>query len=217
MLQRNLLTKQNISIALIWLFHVSGLIGIIYSNASWFIKGTPVNLLLSFSLLLLNTEWSKKMLFLVVLCFATGMLAEILGVQYGFIFGEYSYGKALGIKFMNVPLMIGINWCILIFITGFIAQFFLNKLWSRALLGTALMLTLDLVMEPVAPVLDFWTFTTGLASFHNYFGWAIVAFPLQLIFHKAKVKMEGPFPFHLYILQFLFFIILLLKINSLGI
>src|SRR6056300_1401912 len=217
MLQRNLLTKQNISIALIWLFHVSGLIGIIYSNASWFIKGTPVNLLLSFSLLLLNTEWSKKMLFLVVLCFATGMLAEILGVQYGFIFGEYSYGKALGIKFMNVPLMIGINWCILIFITGFIAQFFLNKLWSRALLGTALMLTLDLVMEPVAPVLDFWTFTTGLASFHNYFGWAILAFPLQLIFHKAKVKMEGPFPFHLYILQFLFFIILLLKINSLGI
>ena len=203
MLQRNLLTKQNISIALIWLFHVSGLIGIIYSNASWFIKGTPVNLLLSFSLLLLNTEWSKKMLFLVVLCFATGMLAEILGVQYGFIFGEYSYGKALGIKFMNVPLMIGINWCILIFITGFIAQFFLNKLWSRALLGTALMLTLDLVMEPVAPVLDFWTFTTGLASFHNYFGWALVAFPLQLIFHKAKVKMEGPFPFHLYILQFL--------------
>ncbi|MDA9588704.1 carotenoid biosynthesis protein, partial [Flavobacteriaceae bacterium] len=196
MLQRNLLTKQNISIALIWLFHVSGLIGIIYSNASWFIKGTPVNLLLSFSLLLLNTEWSKKMLFLVVLCFATGMLAEILGVQYGFIFGEYSYGKALGIKFMNVPLMIGINWCILIFITGFIAQFFLNKLWSRALLGTALMLTLDLVMEPVAPVLDFWTFTTGLASFHNYFGWALVAFPLQLIFHKAKVKMEGPFPFH---------------------
>jgi len=168
-------------------------------------------------LLLLNTEWSKKMLFLVVLCFATGMLAEILGVQYGFIFGEYSYGKALGIKFMNVPLMIGINWCILIFITGFIAQFFLNKLWSRALLGTALMLTLDLVMEPVAPVLDFWTFTTGLASFHNYFGWALVAFPLQLIFHKAKVKMEGPFPFHLYILQFLFFIILLLKINSLGI
>ena len=217
MLQRNLLTKQNISIALIWLFHVSGLIGIIYSNASWFIKGTPVNLLLSFSLLLLNTEWSKKMLFLVVLCFATGMLAEILGVQYGFIFGEYSYGKALGIKFMNVPLMIGINWCILIFITGFIAQFFLNKLWSRALLGTALMLTLDLVMEPVAPVLDFWTFTTGLASFHNYFGWALVAFPLQLIFHKAKVKLEGPFPFHLYILQFLFFIILLLKINSLGI
>ena len=217
MLQRNLLTKQNISIALIWLFHVSGLIGIIYSNASWFIKGTPVNLLLRFSLLLLNTEWSKKMLFLVVLCFATGMLAEILGVQYGFIFGEYSYGKALGIKFMNVPLMIGINWCILIFITGFIAQFFLNKLWSRALLGTALMLTLDLVMEPVAPVLDFWTFTTGLASFHNYFGWALVAFPLQLIFHKAKVKMEGPFPFHLYILQFLFFIILLLKINSLGI
>ena len=217
MLQTSLLTKQNTAIALIWLFHVSGLIGIIYSNASWFIKGTPVNLLLSFTLLLINTEWSKKMGLLVLLCFTTGMLAEIIGVRYGFIFGEYSYGNALGTKVMGVPLMIGVNWCILIFITGFIAQFFLKKLWSKALLGTALMLTLDLVMEPVAPVLDFWTFTTGLASFHNYFGWALVAFPLQLVFHKVKINIEGPFPFHLFILQFLFFTILLLKINSLGI
>jgi len=172
---------------------------------------------LSFALLLINTEWSKKMGLLVLLCFTTGMLAEILGVRYGFIFGEYSYGNALGTKVMEVPLMIGVNWCILIFITGFIAQFFLKKLWSKALLGTALMLTLDLVMEPVAPVLDFWTFTTGLASFHNYFGWALVAFPLQLVFHKVKINIEGPFPFHLFILQFLFFTILLLKINSLGI
>ena len=78
MLQTSLLTKQNTAIALIWLFHVSGLIGIIYSNASWFIKGTPVNLLLSFALLLINTEWSKKMGLLVLLCFTTGMLAEIL-------------------------------------------------------------------------------------------------------------------------------------------
>ena len=64
---------------------------------------------------------------LVLLCFITGMLAEILGVRYGFIFGEYSYGNALGTKVMGVPLMIGVNWCILIFITGFIAQFFPKK------------------------------------------------------------------------------------------
>ncbi|MFQ3341857.1 MAG: hypothetical protein ACI9TK_001532, partial [Flavobacteriaceae bacterium] len=29
----SLLTKQNISIGLIWLFHVSGMIGIIYGDA----------------------------------------------------------------------------------------------------------------------------------------------------------------------------------------
>lgn len=210
-------SKQQFSIALIWLFHVSGLVGIIYSDASWFIKATPVNLLLSFVLLMINTTWSRKTLVLVLLCFITGMFAEIIGVHYGFLFGAYSYGDALGIKFLNVPLLIGVNWCILVFITGFIASFFVTGLWSRTLLGVFLMLFLDLVIEPVAPVLDFWTFESGIASFHNYFGWAVVALPLQFVFHKYTPKMDGPFPFHLFILQFLFFTILLLKINSLGI
>lgn len=217
MKQKNLFTKQNLSIGLIWLFHVSGIIGIIYSDASWFIKATPLNLMLSFVLLLINIKWSKKVFFLVCLCFGTGMLAEIIGVHYRFIFGAYAYGDALGTKVLQVPLMIGVNWCILVFITGFIAQFFLDALWARVLLGIGLMLFLDLVIEPVAPVLDFWTFESGLASFHNYVGWAIIAFPLQFIFHKVKLDIQGPFPFHLFILQFLFFTIMLLKINSLGI
>ncbi|MEO2100376.1 MAG: carotenoid biosynthesis protein [Flavobacteriaceae bacterium] len=217
MKQKNLFTKQNLSIGLIWLFHVSGIIGIIYSDASWFIKATPLNLMLSFVLLFINIKWSKKVFFLVCLCFGTGMLAEIIGVHYGFIFGAYAYGDALGTKVLQVPLMIGVNWCILVFITGFIAQFFLDALWARVFLGIGLMLFLDLVIEPVAPVLDFWTFESGLASFHNYVGWAIIAFPLQFIFHKVKLDIQGPFPFHLFILQFLFFTILLLKINSLGI
>ncbi len=212
-----ILTNQNISIGLIWLFHVSGIIGIIYSDASWFIKATPLNLMLSFILLLINIERNKKTFFLVLLCFSLGMLAEIIGVKYGFIFGDYSYGKALGVKFMGVPFMIGINWCVLVFITGFIVQLFFDSMWARIIVGIGLMLFLDLVIEPIAPVLDFWTFESGLASFHNYVGWAVIAFPLQLVFHKVKLKIDGSFPFHLYFLQFLFFTILLLKINTLGI
>ena len=210
-------TNQNISLGLIWLFHVSGIIGIIYSDASWFIKATPLNLMLSFILLLLNIERSKKTLLLVLLCFFVGMLAEIIGVKYGFIFGKYTYGEALGPKFMKVPFMMGIVWCILVFITGFIVQLFFETTWARIIVGIGLMLFLDLVMEPVAPILDFWTFESGLASFNNYIGWTVIAFPLQFIFHKVKLNIEGSFAFHLYFLQFLFFTILLLKINTLGI
>ena len=217
MTQIKIFTNQNISLGLIWLFHVSGIIGIIYSDASWFIKATPLNLMLSFILLLLNIERSKKTLLLVLLCFFVGMLAEIIGVKYGFIFGKYTYGKALGPKFMEVPFMMGIVWCILVFITGFIVQLFFETTWARIIVGIGLMLFLDLVMEPVAPILDFWTFESGLASFNNYIGWAVIAFPLQFIFHKAKLHIDGSFAFHLYFLQFLFFTILLLKINTLGI
>jgi putative membrane protein len=212
-----LLTIQNISIFLIWLFHISGIVGIIYSDASWFVSATPINLLLSFILLLANTRLNKRLVFLLLSCFSTGMAAEILGVRYGFIFGEYAYGAVLGVKLMEVPLLIGINWCILVFITGNIAQFFSDSFWIKTFVGVALMLALDLVIEPVAPVLDFWIFTDGLASFHNYLGWGLVALPLQMTFHKWKITIEGFYPFHLYILQFLFFTILLIKINSIGI
>jgi bisanhydrobacterioruberin hydratase len=210
-------TKQHVSIFLIWLFHVSGILGIIYSNASWFVRATPLNLLLSFGVLLINLKRDQKALGLLFLCFVVGMAAEILGVRYGLIFGEYSYGAVLGPKVFEVPWLIGINWCILTFITGSIAAFFSNSFWLKTLLGVGLMLTLDLVIEPVAPVLDFWTFSEGLASVHNYVGWAFVAFPLQMGFHHWKIQIDGPFPFHLFILQFLFFTILLFKINSIGI
>jgi len=214
---KELLTKQNSSIFLIWLFHISGIIGIIYSDTSWFVGATPINLVLSFILLLVNTRMNQRLVYLLLSCFSVGMAAEILGVRYGFIFGEYSYGAVLGLKVMEVPLLIGINWCILIFITGTIAQFFTESFWIRTLLGVGLMLALDLVIEPVAPVLDFWTFKEGLASFHNYLGWALVALPLQMAFHKWKITIDGFYPFHLYILQFLFFTLLLIKINSIGI
>ena len=73
----SLLTKQNIAIGLIWLFHVSGIVGIIYSDPTWFIQATPLNLLLSFVLLLINTHLNKKTVFLLLLCFVTGMVAEL--------------------------------------------------------------------------------------------------------------------------------------------
>ena len=138
----SLLTKQNIAIGLIWLFHVSGIMGIIYSDATWFVKATPINLLLSFVLLLINTQLSKKTLLVLLFCFIVGMTAEIIGVKFRFLFGDYAYGDALGFKVLDVPLMIGINLCMLVFITGFIAQFFSNSLWFRVLIGVSLLLFL---------------------------------------------------------------------------
>ena len=89
---------ENISISLIWLFHVSGILGIIYGNSNWFISFTPLNLTLNFTLLLINCNWSKQALLIIIISFLVGMITEILGVQYGWIFGNYQYGNQLGTK-----------------------------------------------------------------------------------------------------------------------
>ncbi len=211
------LNREIISIAIIWLFHVSGILGIIYGNSEWFISATPLNLSINFFLLLINCNSHKWFFHMVILGFLTGMITEILGVQRGWIFGDYQYGGALGYKILGVPILIGVNWALLTIITAAIAQQFYENLFMRIVIGVSLMIFLDLLIEPIAPILDFWAFEGGDAPLQNYIGWTAVALFLQSIFHYFRVEVNGWFPNQLYLLQIIFFTVLLIKQNTIGI
>ena len=211
------LNREITSIAIIWLFHVSGILGIIYGNSEWFISATPLILSVNFALLLINCNSHKWFFHMVILGFLTGMITEILGVQRGWIFGDYKYGSALGYKILGVPILIGVNWALLTIITAAIAQQFYENLFMRIVIGVCLMIFLDLLIEPIAPVLDFWAFEGGNAPLQNYIGWTAVAIFLQSIFHYFRIEVKGWFPNQLYILQIIFFTVLLIKQNTVGI
>ncbi len=211
------LNREITSIAIIWLFHVSGILGIIYGNSEWFISATPLILSINFGLLLINCNSHKWFFHMVILGFLTGMITEILGVQRGWIFGDYKYGNALGYKILGVPMLIGVNWALLTIITAAIAQQFYENLFMRIVIGVCLMILLDLLIEPIAPVLDFWAFEGGNAPLQNYIGWTAVAIFLQSIFHYFRIEVKGWFPNQLYILQIIFFTVLLIKQNTVGI
>ena len=211
------LNREITSIAIIWLFHVSGILGIIYGNSGWFISATPLILSINFALLLINCNSHKWFFHMVILGFLTGMITEILGVQRGWIFGDYKYGNALGYKILGVPMLIGVNWALLTIITAAIAQQFYENLFLRIVIGVCLMIFLDLLIEPIAPVLDFWAFEGGNAPLQNYIGWTAVAIFLQSIFHYFRIEVKGWFPNQLYILQIIFFTVLLIKQNTVGI
>ena len=211
------LNREITSIAIIWLFHVSGILGIIYGNSEWFISATPLILSINFALLLINCNSHKWFFHMVILGFLTGMITEILGVQRGWIFGDYKYGNALGYKILGVPMLIGVNWALLTIITAAIAQQFYENLFMRIVIGVCLMIFLDLLIEPIAPVLDFWAFEGGNAPLQNYIGWTAVAIFLQSIFHYFRIEVKGWCPNQLYILQIIFFTVLLIKQNTVGI
>ena len=211
------LNREITSIAIIWLFHVSGILGIIYGNSEWFISATPLILSINFALLLINCNSHKWFFHMVILGFLTGMITEILGVQMGWIFGDYKYGNALGYKILGVPMLIGVNWALLTIITAAIAQQFYENLFMRIVIGVCLMIFLDLLIEPIAPVLDFWAFEGGNAPLQNYIGWTAVAIFLQSIFHYFRIEVKGWFPNQLYLLQIIFFTVLLIKQNTIGI
>ncbi len=197
---------KRLSILILWVFHITAIIGITVGFFDFFIPKTPLNLLIALILLLLNFKINTtKTVVLLILFFCSGMLVEWVGVHNDILFGAYSYGANLGWKVDNVPLLIGVNWAILVFITGAIANRFAIKRWLKIIFGAFLMVVLDFMMEVSAPKFDFWTFEGGYAPVQNFITWFGVALLLHFIFQKTKVVGDAIFSGHLYACQFVFF------------
>lgn len=199
--------KQTVLIAaVVWLFHISAIIGISLGYEQWFIERTPLNLMIIASALFLSIPINSfKMIVGFVIFLLVGMFSEYLGVQYGLIFGEYNYGNNLGPKLAGVPYLIGINWAVLVTISASISTSLHTNRFIRAAIGAGIMVLLDLVMEPVAPIFDFWEFTGGTPGLQNYLGWFGVGYILQLAypyFFKSNNKKAA---LHIFLAQFIFF------------
>jgi putative membrane protein len=139
------------------------------------------------------------------LIFFIGMVSEILGVNYGLIFGDYVYLDNLGVKILGVPVLIGVNWIILTFITGSLSSFIFKNKYVSILMGAILMIGLDLLIEPVAPLLGFWIFDLQKVPLQNYLGWFVIGMITQALFQFKIAEKELTFSTHLLIINAIFF------------
>jgi len=194
-----------IAIFIIWLFHISGIVGITLGDSEWFITKSALNLTVSLVIFLVffAIDSLKKWL-LFGIFFFVGMFSEWLGVNYGLLFGDYAYGGNLGPKFDGVPYIIGAFWGILTFITADVASLFGLKKWNKIFIAALLMVGLDFLMERNAPIFDFWEFE-GPVPIDNYIAWFSIGLLLQIILHFAKCKGNRYLSLHLYSAQALFF------------
>lgn len=194
-----------IAIFIVWLFHVSALIGITMGHIDWFIKKTPLNLSLCLLLFILTYPLHQiKHGIAFFIFFISGMLAEWIGVHYGLLFGDYEYGNNFGPKLDSIPLLIGTYWALLTFITASISDYLNIKNTFKILIGAFLMVLLDFFMEHSAPTFDFWTFEGG-APLNNYITWFIIALLFQLLLRSFKISGNKSFSLQLYLAQLVFF------------
>lgn len=187
------------------LVYISGSIGFVV-NPTFFSPFTPYTLLLTcFVFLIHSTLADKKFLVAFFSIAFLGFIIEVIGVKTGLVFGKYSYGEGLGFKLLEVPLIISINWAMLICAgIRIVSGIFANKITS--LVVAALLVTLiDLLIEQVAPKLDFWQFEGGLPGLHNYLGWIGVAFFTSYFFYPTIIKGNRSVSLILLILQIIFF------------
>ena len=201
-----------VSIGIIWLFHISAIIGISLGNLDWFIEKTPINLGLSLILFLLvypiNTfkKWMALLFF-----FSGGMFAEWLGVNYQLLFGTYSYGHNFGPKLGGVPYLIGAYWSLLTFICAAILEYTNWANTIKIMAAAGLMVLLDYLMEYNAPNFHFWSFEGGMPHFENYSTWFLLGIIFQAILKMMDIKGNKLFSLNLYLAQFVFFLFFYFK------
>lgn len=141
------------------------------------------------------------------LAFLTGLLAEIIGVNFGWLFGSYRYGPVLGLSLWNTPLIIGLNWFLLAYCCGNLVSFLRIPGFVRWLASVLLLVGFDYFMEPVAVKNDFWSWTGGTIPVQNYTGWALVSSIIMAAFFWNGPPARNRVAAAVLVIQFLFFFI----------
>ncbi len=164
------------------LVYISGTIGFIV-KPDFFSAFTPYTLLLTSFVFLCFQPIYSAAYWIAFLCIALiGFISEVIGVKTGLVFGSYSYGSVLGLKLFDVPLIISINWSLLACCSVLTATYFFKTRLAVSIAAAVLATLTDLLMEQVAPLLDFWYFEGGKAGIHNYMGWLLISFIAAFLF-----------------------------------
>jgi putative membrane protein len=209
--------KENIAIIIaayiLIILYAVGLIGSTVFKLD-LIKLTPINLIISAAILFYFHQ-PKNALFWIwaIGVFQAGYILELLGVTTGRIFGQYFYGNNLGPKMADVPVIIGLNWVMLCYVSMHTAEMFFNKIGKqntvnpiiKIALSALLMLYVDFLIEHVAPQLDFWYWKNGSIPIQNYTAWYIFAFAFMFVYQKLELPLTNKIAPWLYIFQLVFF------------
>lgn len=202
--------KQVLLIGLLIIFYTVGVVGLsIEEYRSNFLSLSFFNLALSFTLLLMGRNLQSLHLYVFIFfAFAVGVGVELIGVHTGYLFGDYAYGQSLGVKFYDVPIIIGINWGMLVIISASVAQRFQMNKYLQAVVASLFMLLLDVLIEPVAVESDYWTWEGDVIPLFNFVCWFGVALLLQFVYFGLNLAEKNKVATALYCIQFMFFLIL---------
>lgn len=187
------------------LFHVIGIVLFLYFPE--FTGLSYLNIALCGLLVFLDKPVTLTGISVAILVISGGYLIELTGVQTGILFGDYSYGAALGPKLFDVPIIIGINWLAIVLASIGVIGYFKLGVSASAILAGGLSTALDYLIEPVAIKYDFWSWNDPSIPLWNYICWFgfCTLFAYLCITWWGKMNRTGA---GLYLIWLLFFGIL---------
>jgi len=152
---------------------------------------------------------SKPHLLWILICYLITFALEAIGVATGVIFGSYTYGATLGLQLFNTPLVIGLNWVIVILGITITVKRVLNHPILVSVSVGILAVLFDVILEPLAidPRMDYWKWTGVDVPLHNYIAWFVISFIFALAYVlKVKNPMKSWILPGYWLIQTIFFI-----------
>lgn len=189
---------------------IVGVTGIsIPASRELFYSLTPLNLILCFSVaVLFQKKWTFQFILSLILIGCAGFAVEYAGVHTGVIFGEYHYGKTLGMSWEGIPFLIGLNWAALVYYASSMIGKSIKQPIIQATVGAGILTIFDWIMEPVAVQMDMWTWETKTIPLQNYAAWFAFAFLMMLIFRMLNKPESNRIASAMIMIQAAFFGIL---------
>jgi bisanhydrobacterioruberin hydratase len=168
---------------------------------------TTSALLISYILVLYPEYISKNLKVIIWLLSASVItfIIEVIGTQTSLIFGNYDYGKTLGLKVAGVPLVIGFNWSFIIWGCSEAASKLKLNILIKILTAASAAVFLDFLIEPVAMYLDYWQWEGNIIPLQNYIAWFIISVIFSASYYYIKAKSRSTLPVHFYLTQIIFF------------
>ena len=198
--------RDSVLQAFLMIIYIVGAVGFVLPELkAEFLPLSGVILYLSALVMLISSRNKMDFLVFMAIAFVVGFGAEAIGVNTGYLFGDYSYGTNLGPKLLGVSIVIGINWGVLALGSASLVQRFVNSLGLKIILSSLLMLGVDLLMEPVAIKSGFWSWGGYDVPLYNYVCWFLVALFLQWVLFKLRKAETNKVYETLLILIVLFF------------
>ena len=133
---------------------------------------------------------------------------SLCNAYFGLPYGGIEYGVTLGPLLRGAPVMMGVVWLVLVLESACFARLLFNNRWVATLLGTLLIVGIDLLVEPVAAAHALWVWADGTPPLHNYFAWGLIAFLFQYGYHTLEIKQGTRVSVYLLVAKTIFIIIL---------
>jgi putative membrane protein len=186
------------------IFHAVGFY--LFFKSPEYVVLTPLNLMLCGFLVFLAEPRALTAVAFVTIFFL-GFVVELIGIKTGLLFGNYVYTDVLSQRILDVPIIIGVNWFVIVVASS--AIFFNLKvhLFLKSVFAGLSATLLDFIIEPVAIKYKFWIWENDVVPFYNYFCWFIFSTAFAYLYLRLADKQNRT-AFFLYFIWVGFFIAL---------